>query len=289
MRAIQSSELMSDDRLITVLGASGFVGRHLVAHLHDLGIRVQTPGRGVDLSSLHLGTVIDCAGLTADFRERPVDTVDAHVARLVPVIRAGRFERYVYLSSTRVYKRVEGAGRADVPIPVLATDPDDIFALSKLMGESLLLTASPGAVAVRLSNVYGPDWESANFLTDIMGSALRTGEVRLRSAPASAKDYISIDDTVRLLAAIASRGRRRVYNLASGVNVAQGAIVAQLAARTGCRVQWELGAPVITFPPIDVQDLKDEFGVSPRGLLDDLPALIDAYRQQLASTARLER
>src|SRR5688572_20741048 len=120
---------------ITVLGASGFIGGHLVTKLRESGCDVFTPEREADLSGKRLGHVVYCIGLTADFRSRPLDTVTAHVCRLVEVMRDCDFESLLYLSSTRLYKGDSKIAQEDDPFQVAPLDPDDLYNVSKLMGE----------------------------------------------------------------------------------------------------------------------------------------------------------
>ena len=72
----------------TVLGASGYIGRHLVPHLRALGAEVWAPAKG-ELTGLDqpLGHVIYAVGLTAGFRTRPYDTVQAHVGWLAQLLQ----------------------------------------------------------------------------------------------------------------------------------------------------------------------------------------------------------
>jgi len=82
----------------TVLGAGGFIGSHLLAHLRQAGHDCFAPARGdATLFAEELGHVIYCIGLTADFRSRPFDTVRAHVCLLADVLEKAPF-RFVALS-----------------------------------------------------------------------------------------------------------------------------------------------------------------------------------------------
>ena len=83
-------------------------------------------------------------GLTADFRSRPLDTMDAHVSALAEVLRCGRFDSLTYLSSTRVYAGLpRGCGNAT--LVVNPSDASDLYNLSKLAGEALCLGRPTGA------------------------------------------------------------------------------------------------------------------------------------------------
>jgi nucleoside-diphosphate-sugar epimerase len=263
----------------TVLGASGFIGSHLSAELERRGLDVATPARDADLAGRDLGTVFYCVGLTGDARRRPLDTVEAHVGKLSEVLGGCRFDRLLYLSSTRLYLGAP-TGRED---QTLRDDPGDggrIFNLSKETGEALVLQGRGAGPIARLSNVYGPDWKSENFLTEIVTAACRDGAVSIRDAPNSAKDYVHVDDVVQSLIGIASNGEG-VYNVASGRNVSHRELADALTAATGCEIEFAAGGEAVTFPPIETSRLQSEFPFSPRSVLEDLPELVESCREQL--------
>src|SRR3989442_14364126 len=85
----------------TVVGGRGFIGGHLVRHLQSLGHTCQVPARGE--RPAEPAHVIYAAGLTGDFRQKPFETVRAHVSDLVALLHHGSFDSFLYLSSTRVY------------------------------------------------------------------------------------------------------------------------------------------------------------------------------------------
>ncbi|MBL7088596.1 NAD(P)-dependent oxidoreductase [Acidovorax sp.] len=255
----------------TVLGASGYIGSRLVAHLQAQGHSVWSPARGAaEVFTRQLGHVIYCVGLTADFRTRPFDTVDAHVGLLAEVLRRAQFHSLLYLSSTRVYM---GATRTDedAPLAVLPGDLSYLYNLTKLTGESLCHACGrPGVRVARLSNVVGPgmDAASGNLVADLLHQA-QGGRIVLRSDPQSAKDYVHVDDLLDWLPRIALAGRAATYNVASGRQTTHAQWLAWLQARTGCSVEVAGQAPLQAFPPINVLRLQGEWGVAPRAVLAD--------------------
>lgn len=263
-----SSATGSNSMRFTIFGASGFIGSRLAARLCAQGHECLTPGRGELPEGQDLGHVFYCIGLTADFRSRLAETVDAHVCHLLRVLARCRFTRLCYLSSTRVYKGLP-RGEEDA---VLETQPgcvSDLYDISKIMGEAACLNIGPGGVVVRLSNVFSPEDVSENFLPSILREAKATGRVRLRTALASSKDYVLIDDVLDMLPKILVDGREGIYNLASGRAVPHSAVIESL----GCGVEVAPGAPTVAFPPISIARLQQEFGYAPR---DVLPAIADA-------------
>lgn len=272
----------------TVLGASGYIGGHMVRWLRTAGHAVYAPRRGAPGAlDQPLGHVIFAIGLTADFRSRPLDTMDAHVSALVEVLRCGRFDSLTYLSSTRVYAGLT-RGCEDAALVVNPSDANDLYNLSKLAGEALCL-AEPGrrVRVARLSNVFGTDMDrgpqpSANFLAALIREATETGSIRLGTAPGSSKDYVAIDDVARALHRIALDGTNRLYNVASGHNTTNGDIAAALARLTGCRIEVAPAARAVTYPPIDTRRLASLFPPerpwAPASVLDRLPEILSARR-----------
>ncbi len=263
--------------MITVLGGRGFVGSHLVRRVEALGLDYQAPERLVELGGRELGVVINCTGVTADFRHRLLDTVEAHVCLVERLLRESCLESLTYLSSTRLYRGISPPARED---DVLAVDPareDELYNLSKAMGESLTLHADSRSQVVRIANIYGPGMRSDDFLSEVLREVVTTGELTLRTSLESARDYVRVDDVVTALIDIATAGRQRVYNLASGHNVSHGALAARLVELTGCRVEVLPGAPTVSFPEISVERLREEFVFEPASVLDDLPALLEDF------------
>lgn len=261
----------------TVLGASGFLGSALVRSLRSKGANVLTPARTESLAGRQLGHVIYCIGLTADFRQRPFDTVKAHVSFLSDVLENSDFQSLLYLSSTRVYA---GAcvTQEDSPLTVTPGNASDLYNLSKLLGEALCLNCGKSNVRVaRLSNVVGYDPGSGNFLMSLIAEAL-SGKVRLGTALSSCKDYIDLDDVISLLPRIAQSGRKTLYNVASGQNMTHQEVCSVLQKTTGCLVEEIRGAVPQQFPGIDVQRIEEEFAFHASDPLLHVPQIIERWK-----------
>jgi nucleoside-diphosphate-sugar epimerase len=166
-------------------------------------------------------------------------------------------------------------------------DPHQIFNLSKLTAECLCLSLDqPGIRIARISNVYGADFHSDNFLTAVIRDALQRGFVRLGVHPEGAKDYVAIADVIEMLERIALGGRYRLYNVAAGENVTNRKIMDTLREYTNCSIEWIPDAPLISAPPISIELLREEFGYAPRQLVQQFPTLIEQYRTNYAEAAR---
>jgi nucleoside-diphosphate-sugar epimerase len=263
--------------MITVLGASGFIGSNLVKRLEELGIPYNAPGRDKTTSSGIGGHVIYCIGLTSDFRSRPFDTVHAHVCKLLDVLQGWEFDSLLYLSSTRLYRTDMPEAREEDSFQINSLNPSELYNISKAMGESIALASGKKTRVVRLSNVYGDDFTSENFLPSVIKDAVLKKKVVLQTSAESTKDYINICDVVDGLINIATKGKYKIYNLASGVNVPNQQLMDRISQLTGCGVEFEREAPTITFPPINIDRMRTEFNFRPSNVLADITALVESY------------
>jgi nucleoside-diphosphate-sugar epimerase len=229
------------------------------------------------------GHVIDCIGLTGDFRERPLDTADAHVGHVARCISEMRFDSFLLISSTRVYGRAAET-HEDAALTILPTDPSDLYNVTKLAGEALCLANPNPAIRVaRLSNVYGIGMPAETFLGQVIREGHDTGGVVFRQKAASAKDYVGVAAVVRLLPAIAARGRQRIYNIAAGGNTSHATIAYRLRELTGWRTSFAANAATVRYRPIDTTRIDAEFGATSSNLSADLPTLLALEQERQCS------
>lgn len=269
----------------TVFGANGFIGSRLVAHLSHSGVECAAIGRSDEgWNGSDLGHVFYCIGLTADFRSRPLDAIDAHVGYLERILRQGRFASLLYLSSTRVYLGADST-REDATLRANPNNPDDLYNLSKLLGEAACLAQRNPAVRVaRLSNVYGRGMGATNFLGSIIRDALTDRRIVLNSALESEKDYVSVDFVTRALTKIAFEGRERLYNVASGHNTPHREIAEKVAKLTKCVVETSEQAQSVKFLAINVARLCEIVSSRFSNVSDDLEAIVDDMRMTLRAS-----
>ncbi|MFC1856965.1 NAD-dependent epimerase/dehydratase family protein [Thermodesulfobacteriota bacterium] len=265
--------------MITVFGTSGVIGSHIARYLSRANYDVYAPDRNVKLKRRDLGNVIYCIGITSDFRTRPYDTVEAHVSVLSHILQTCTFNSFTYLSSTRIYKQSESFAKENDAILVHPLKSDDLYNISKIMGESLLISSGKQVKIIRLSNVYGGDYTSDNFLPSLIRDAIKEGKIILRTSPQTAKDYIGIQDVVDLVCRITIDGKHNVYNVASGFNVSHASLMKIIEKQTGCKVEIDPGGDIIPFPTICIERIESEFGYIPTSVLSELPLLIDEFKR----------
>ncbi|SFD60278.1 Nucleoside-diphosphate-sugar epimerase [Paenibacillus catalpae] len=266
-------------RTATVIGASGFVGSHLTAKLRMLGFDVFCPEKKDPLVySRPLGHLFYCAGITADFRSRPYDVVEAHSGYISKLLRSAEFDSLLYLSTTKLYLGAASTSE-DAPLTVNPNQRDDIYALSKLLGESVCLCSGRANVRVaRLSNIVGEDFRSSNFIYSVMKDIVGRGSVTLESTLDSEKDYIRIEDVIDALIQIAIKGKHFIYNVASGVNLTHQQLFDAWSEVREFELTLSPSAARFAFEPITIKRIQEEFGFRPAPCL---PAIQQLFVEQL--------
>ena len=265
----------------SILGSTGFIGSHLQAYLKASNLECFCPGRNYVFNQTeNLGHVIYGIGLTSDFRQKPMETVDAHVCKLLGFFKCARFDSFLYLSSTRVYNGID-SGNESSDLTVNPRNFNDLYNLSKLMGESICLTQSNNCIRVaRLSNVIGNNFDSNNFLFSIIKESVDFRKITLKESLETSRDYIGIDDAIKLIVLIATKGEERLYNIASGNSISNGDLINKIKKYTACAVE-SVGASVpVKFPQIAVEKISREFSYTSSKILDHVEELVKLYKQK---------
>lgn len=270
----------------TVLGSSGFIGSRVAQLAKQAGHQVWCPSRQQPLDSQPAGHLIYCIGMTADFRQQPHQTIDAHISCLQRVLQTACFDSLTYLSSTRVYQHVNlPIVDEESPLVVTAQHSDDLYNLSKLLGENLLLQHAGRVCVARLSNVIGNDVNSTNFLFSVLRDCVQRGHVNLQQSLDSAKDYVDVEYVAQLLLRLGHQGTQSVYNIASGFNVTHQQILDELCRLTGAQVSVADSATKYSFPLINTNRVQQEFGCSSGNVIDRLAELVTCARAQFRNAA----
>jgi nucleoside-diphosphate-sugar epimerase len=265
----------------TVIGSNGFIGSALSIKMRAEGYSVFTPSRGDDkIFSIPLNHVIYAAGVTSNFRLNPFNTLQANTSYLAEILEKSCFDSLLYLSSSRIYRHAEST-QEDAAIFLKSYDPEDLYDLTKLTAEALCYAREDlnhKVKVVRLSNVIGTDFRSQNFLFDIIRSACDDGVIYLRSSLDSCKDYVMLEDVIELLPKIATIGKHKCYNVASGHNLTHQDIVNSIIKCTKARLEISNDTPTVRFSRLDVSKILEEFTYKPSNVLDCIPRLVLEYK-----------
>ena len=119
--------------------------------------------------------------------------------------------------------------------------------------------------------------KTTNFMFELIREA-HSGRIVLKSALSSSKDYIWIEDVVRLLTQVALEGQYSLYNIASGINISHLDIVSCFTALTRCSVDVAIGAIPQIFPSVSIDRIIKEFNFHPKSVLENLKELMITSR-----------
>lgn len=261
---------------ITVFGAGGFIGSHMAAYAEKLDYEVFKPDWRNGVPQQHLGTVIYCNGV-GDCN-RPLDVMYSHVGLLSEVIKAGNFDKIVYISSTRVYMNSEETNE-NSKLLVCSDDKRRLFNIAKLAGEEVCRASDKDTLILRPSNVYGLALNSPLFLPSVVRDAIRKKEINLFVDRNYAKDYLLIGDLVKACFSLIEKRCTGVFNVASGRNVSAEKIVDMIVRHTGCKIIWHGGTSNEYFYPIDIAKISEALSCfQPAELMNELESMIFNFK-----------
>lgn len=255
---------------IVVTGASGFIGRALLAVLAERKIPLLAVTRGdtrclsvpavqvpdylatpcpLGATLVHLAEDANIAAANARGQSHVDD-----VRRTVDELCRKGFRRIVYASSGQVY-RTAGS--------------DSPYIAGKRAAEAIVRAA--GGAALRLANVYGPGMPQKTLMADILRQIPGTGPLRLLSA-APRRDFLWVGDAADGFAAVALGTASGTYDLGSGVTLSAGEVarLALDAAGEGNRaITAEREGSDDDVVRLAIAPLKADFGWEPRTSLRD--------------------
>jgi UDP-glucose 4-epimerase len=236
-----------------VLGASGFIGTHLVASLSDLGHQVVAYSRHFDIQNLS-NRVVNIEYVTGDFgneqrwdellsgvqvcyhlisttvpkssNDDPIADVTGNIIGTLQLLEAAKKKnvRIVFASSGgTIYGRIN-TDSIDEEHP---TDPLCSYGITKLAIEKYLLLYRElhgvRSVVLRIANPYGEAQQPEAIqgaVAVFMGRVIRGHTIDIWGDGSVIRDYIYVQDVVRaMIAASEYGGRLNVFNVGSGVGV----------------------------------------------------------------------
>jgi NADH dehydrogenase len=211
-------------RLVTVIGGSGFLGRHLVQALARRGYRVRVAVRRPDLAGFlqplgFPGQIIPVQG-----NLRYPETIEAAATsaeaaiNLVGVLYSSGPQDFATLHARGAGVAAEAAAAAGasrfVQVSAIGADPDSPseYGRTKAEGEQAALKAFEGATIVRPSVVFGPE---DNFFNQFAGLARFLPALPAFGGGETKLQPVYVGDVAEAICRIIERSdtRGRVYEL----------------------------------------------------------------------------
>jgi nucleoside-diphosphate-sugar epimerase len=262
----------------TILGSSGFIGSNISKTLKNKNFDCYTPDvRKESLDGKNLGNVIYSLGVS-DFRNKPLETIDAHICILNKILKNCNFDSLLYISSGRMYYNIDSTLEENS----LIGNPNmknDLYNLSKLQGELLCQSMNnPKIKIIRPSNVVGITAPANLFIPSLIKEAVTAGKIVLHSTLDSEKDYVYIDDLVELIPKIISSTKFQLYNIASGYNISSSKIINEIIRLTDCKLEIASNAKKFSSGQINIDRIKTEFNFVPINIIEKIENIIKFYQ-----------
>lgn len=258
---------------VVVTGATGFLGRHMMAHLASSGLTIITVSRqalpGVfhvqDYSQCPAGDVLIHLAEEPD-RSKVNQRGEEYVqdsARVLKALASGIYRRIIYASSGVVYgdKNESACG---VDSPVFATDA---YSKSKLLNEQIVLDS--GGIVVRLSNLFGDGMSASNVMSDIIRQLPGIGALRIRDDK-PVRDYLSVSDAATAFGRLVASNYRGIVNVGTGIGTSVRALAELSLSIVGQESREIIATEPSPRPSINVLDIAEttkRIGWSPTSML----------------------
>lgn len=216
---------------VLIIGASGFIGCHLVPQLLASGVRVRVlvhnasipwpdvevaKGDVLDLGSLRealcgIEAVVNLAGQNRNIQEC-IAVNSAGMHNLALAAQQCKLARLVHLSSTRVYGECRKAREADRPTP------DTIYGVMKYAAELILRQSieGPRLTILRSANLFGPG-QQTGLLAYLLRSSQSDRSLYFDNDGSMVRDFIHVRDLVAVIQESLDRAEIcGVFNVGTG-------------------------------------------------------------------------
>ncbi|MGI9149333.1 MAG: NAD-dependent epimerase/dehydratase family protein [Chloroflexota bacterium] len=295
---------------VLITGASGLIGRHTVALLHQRGDYVRTFQRGpladpgvehiqgdvrTDLESLCAAAsgcraVVHLAGRgdVGQSRRDPLAYAELNATGALHALEAARAAGAIFIlaSSQRVYPLQPTPCREDAPLA-----PDSPYGYAKWVAELWCRMASEqwrvSTRCLRFFSVYGPGQQAngGSGVVAIFARAALAGEPLVVQS-AGRRDFSNAQDVARgigLALALPDDGGHRVYNVATGLGTTFGELAHLVVevAGSGSPIQERIAEPSGSDLVADVSRAVADLGYQP---CTGLRAGLEEYVQWLRSS-----
>ena len=257
---------------ILITGGAGFIGSHIAEYyqgkaeirildnlrsgnmrnIRDLDVdfirgdvrdrvKLARAMQGVDYV-FHLAAMIG----VPESMEQPLDCIDINVNGTLMVLeeaaKAG-VKKLIYASSAAVYGNNSNIIRRED----MNADPDSIYAVTKLDGEHYCKIFSESGklktVSLRYFNVFGPhqDPESAYAAAPALfcKRAIHGQKIRIFGDGEQSRDFVYVDDVVKVNAFFMENDLEGVYNVATGKTVTINELVKRILFMTDSQSEVE--------------------------------------------------
>lgn len=215
---------------VLVYGSSGFVGRHLRAHLLSLGHSIIEGGRdyplipGLIADEIPIDALVNCAGEITEHHKMYLSNV-ALVDKLLRFARDAKIPKVIHIGSSSEYGNTTAPRCEGTPC-----QPVDLYSATKIAAtalcEGFARQYDMDVCVARPFSLYGPGDTPRKLVPRLL-----SGE-KVRVHPLPMHDYVYIGDfvygLVTLLHAPRSKTQGDIVNMGSGIATSNWSVVNQM-------------------------------------------------------------
>ena len=272
---------MTKNNLYTIFGAKGFFGTNLKKYLIVSKKKIFLPPKKKYIFKKNLGNVIFCIG-THEALKKPNKALESNLAVLSKVLLNNKFKTFTYLSSIRTYS-TNKIGIENKKILFDSKEEGVFFKALKLSAESLCLQIkNPKIKVIRLSNLFGDNFNNHKYLLPtLIRNSLFSKKVQIVIHKNSKKNYLHVDDAIKIRLSIINKGKERIYNVGSNKSISVGQIAKLIKKYTGCKIVFKKNAKVKNEPIINISRIKKEFNFYPKKMFEnEIKMIIKNYKNE---------
>jgi nucleoside-diphosphate-sugar epimerase len=238
---------MSDSKVLFITGAESFVGKRLLKHCADLGVKYQgvdivaseDPNISqMDICDTNLSRIIPEGAIVvhlaaisrdSDCAANPTLANKINIEGTLNLLRSAQKQnagQLIFASSEWVYGQVsiddEQRESDNLRIDLL----DSVYAITKAVGEQYLrlLRNDTDVTVLRFGIIYGPRPSNWSAVESLYNSVKNQGEVVVGSLKAGRR-FIHIDDICTGILAAVNRVGFEIFNLSGDSTVTLGQVI----------------------------------------------------------------
>ena len=260
--------------MYTIFGHSGFLGSNLVKYLSKY--KFFLPPKRKFIFKKNLGHVIYCIG-SDNWKKDTFNSFNANLGYIPIILEKNKFKSFTFISSCRIYNNSVLSNENSL-FEFNPNDPDEFYNLKKVLAENYLFASRKKIKIVRISNIIGYSPKSPLVFPMFIKDAINKKKIFISINKNSTKDFIHIQDVVRLIFKVITSGKEKVYNIANGKNIKLIDLAKKIKKIIKCEIVLKNQSKTILEPKINIKKIKREFNFKPRDVLLDLKDIIKKYQ-----------